>query len=133
MATPNTTNRRLRIFRMKDGLRIPYTIELDDTLTVVAEYADMTELEHIAAGRRNRPASEVNEERRKGMLVARWATEAVIENPIPGTDQLREDYFDSLRELKEQFAARGEKCPGCKMGALIRSFREKLESGGWLK
>lgn len=40
---------------MKGDQRIPYTIELDATLTVIAEYADMTAVDHVAEGRATQP------------------------------------------------------------------------------
>lgn len=130
----STAIRRLRFFRIADnGERIPHIIELDSQLNFLREYRDVTERDRVAEGRRSTPQPEVSEERQKAMRMARWATESVIENPIPGTTDLRDAYFHDLKELHEAFRIKGESCPGCKIGELMRSYREKLESGGWLK
>jgi hypothetical protein len=126
-----TANRRLRIFRLKDGKRIPYTIELDNELTVVAEYADTTDLDHPVQGRSTR-SEEMAPERKKAMTMARWATKAVAQNPIPGTEDLREDFFTDLENLQSKHITAGTTCPACEVGKLVRRYRARLEEGGWL-
>ena len=85
-------NRKLRIFRMRDGVRIPYVLELDHELTVLAEYADTTEVNHVAAGRSGlTPRRNADSPaRRISTAMSKWCTKAVEENPLPGTDELRE-------------------------------------------
>lgn len=117
-------NRKLRIFRMMGDRRVPYTIELDEQLTVIAEYADTTALDHVAIGR-NVATADTSPERKKAMLVARWTTPAVDVNPIPGSEELRQEFFEAKRKLDAQYGEKG--CPGCKLGTLIRQYREKLE------
>jgi hypothetical protein len=108
---------------MMGDRRVPYTIELDHMLTVIAEYADTTALDHVAVGRSTK-AAEISPDRRKAVNMARWATEAVDVNPIPGSEELREEFFEAKKKL---VASYGEKeCPGCEIGKLIREFRDKL-------
>jgi hypothetical protein len=109
---------------MMGDRRVPYTIELDAELTVIAEYADTSALDHVAMGRKPESA-ETSPERRKAMLVARWATPAVDVNPIAGSEDLRQEFFEAKRKLDLQHGGKG--CPGCKLGPLIRQYREKLE------
>lgn len=109
---------------MRGEQRIPYTIELDDEYTVISEYADTTAVDHVAEGRNPRP-SDVSPERQKAMLMARWATPGVDVNPIPGSEELRQEFFTAKQKLEASYA--GNNCPGCKLGALIREYRKKLE------
>ncbi len=114
---------------MMGDKRVPYTIELDEQLTVIAEYADTSALDHVAMGRK--PEAEASSpERRKAMLVARWTTPAVDVNPIPGSEELRQEFFEAKRKLDEQHGVKG--CPSCKLGPLIRQYREKLEKANLL-
>lgn len=119
-------NRKLRIFRMMGDRRVPYTIELDEQLTVIAEYADTSALDHVAIGRK--VEAESSPERRKAMLVARWTTPAVDVNPIAGSEELRQEFFEAKQKLDAQHGGKG--CPSCKLGPLIRQYREKLEKAG---
>lgn len=121
----------LRIFRLEDGVRIPYTIELDHELTVVAEYADRTVQRHVAEGRgARRPRPEMAPVKKKNLLLGRWVSESVADNPIDGTGDLREAYFADKRALLASFDERDEPCPPCQLGRLMRRYREKLEAGG---
>lgn len=114
---------------MKGDQRVPYTIELDAELTVIAEYADMTALDHVAEGRAT-PAQETSPERRKAQAVARWVTAQVDVNPIPGSEELREEFFAAKQKLVSSYG--GAPCPSCEVGKLIRAFRGKLEAKGLL-
>ena len=126
--------RKLRIFRIKDGVRIPYVLELDHELTVLAEYADTTEVDHIREGRRNprKPRVADSPARRIATAMSKWATERVADNPIPGTDDLRDEYFKELEALETKYADKESKCPACEIGKLMRRYREKMEKQGSL-
>lgn len=65
--------------------------------------------------------------------VGEWATKLVEVNPIPGTDELRAEFFAAEQALKDKYAADGSQCPNCETGALIRKYRAKLESLGYLQ
>lgn len=65
--------------------------------------------------------------------VGEWATKLVEVNPIPGTDELRAEFFAAEQALKDKYAADGNQCPNCETGALIRKYRAKLESLGYLQ
>ena len=60
---------------MKDGVRLPYVLELDHELTVVSEYADTTDVDHVRDGRRagRGPRVPASPARRMSAAVARWA------------------------------------------------------------
>jgi hypothetical protein len=123
--------RRLKIFRLKDGVRIPYVIELDHELTVIHEYADTTAIDHAREGRA--PRRQRDDDPQKEMLrtMSRWVTQSIQDNPIPGTDELRQSYVDDLNELTGDYSKVGKECPTCDISQLIRRYRDKLESGGY--
>lgn len=64
--------------------------------------------------------------------VGEWVTHLVVDNPIPGTDALRAEFFVEEELLKARHAADGTVCKPCETGALIRKYRAKLEAGGHL-
>ena len=125
-------NRKLRIFRIKDGVRIPYVLELDHELTVISEYADAEVSRHVAEGRSERLRRADSATNRLRTIMARWFSEHVEENPLPGTDPYREDYWHELAELKAKFEAKKQKCPGCEISKLQQRYREKLRQAGLL-
>tara|TARA_R110002110_G_C13437135_1_gene715780 strand:+ start:1826 stop:2179 length:354 start_codon:yes stop_codon:yes gene_type:complete len=115
---------------MQGGVRVPYTIELDSQSTVIAEYTATTDTDHAVAVRRSRTESPVKGAAR---TMARWATRAVEDNPISGTDDLRSQYFIELDKMVKAHSSKGRSCPGCEIGKLIRRFRGKLEAAGHLQ
>ena len=123
-----STSRKLRIFRIQDGQRIPFTLELDHELTVIAEYADAAVIE--TKGRSASPPQPSPDGKKATM--ARWVTKSVDVNPIPGTEGLRGDYFEDLERLQEKHRREGTECSPCEIGRLVRRYREKLEKAGWL-
>ena len=123
-------NRKLRIFRLKDGVRIPYVIELDGELTVIAEYADVTVVDHITEGRRDDRHDDAV--KRIVTAVARWSARAITDNPIPGTDDLRQQFFSERDALEKSFKDAGRDCPGCEISKLMRRYRDKLSAAGHL-
>ena len=125
-------SRKLRIYRVKDGVRIPYVLELDHELTVIAEYADAVVSKHVADGRATRDERRSSSVDKLRTTMAKWFSEHTEENPIPGTDPYRQDYWDDLASLKAEFAAKQQKCPGCKISQLQQRYREKLRQGGFL-
>ena len=60
--------------------------------------------------------------------VAEWVVKSVENNPLPGTDALRAEYFADEKELRDKHAADGTVCKPCEAGALIRKYRAKLEA-----
>jgi hypothetical protein len=108
---------------MVDGVRTPFVLELDSTLTVVAEYEDVP---HCAS------ATDDGREDVLARAVAKWAVEAVKENPIPGTDDLRAEFFEARTRLLQLHEIAGTVCPDCEMGSLLRQYKEKLRSDGLL-
>ena len=110
---------RLRIFRLQDGVRVPWTIELDNELTVLAEYPSATS----AAAPPTDPIAHA---------MAKWAVAEIAENPIPGTDDLRAQYFSEVEALHATYAETGQTCPGCELGDVQRRYRLKLEAAGFI-
>ena len=123
----------MKIFRVEDGVRIPYIIELDQELTVMAEYADRTVQKHVSDGRRShrKPRVPDSPQRKVSLIMNRWVTEAIEENPIPGTDDLRDEYFRKRTELHEEAAREGRDCPPCELSKLMRRYRETLTEKGY--
>lgn len=133
--TNNTTqvktqaNRKLRFFRLEGHQKVPYIMELDHELTVVAEYEDKKSTRTTSAHARR--AQEMEAPAKKvARVMARWCTKAVKENPIEGTDGLRKAYFKEFDALTEKFASKNKTCPGCEVGKLMRGYREKLKDAG---
>ena len=117
---------------MVGGRRTPFIIELDSEMTVIMEYVDNAAAAHVASGRDSGGEEDTSPERKRARLMARWAARSVAENPIDGTDGMRADYFKELDDMVRKHTQNGGKCPDCKVGALIRRFRGKLEAGGFL-
>lgn len=105
---------------------MPYTIELDDELTVIAEYAAVPDPENAPPPRDSRSSNVAR-------AMARWTTEAITENPIPGTDDIRQAYFDAKQALLAEHEAAGTECPGCEIGKLMRQFKDKLNAAGYFE
>lgn len=121
---------KIRIFRVDKGTgeRVPWVIELDGELTVIAEYQ--------AGGSTMGVTIPISEEATPATLspshsVARWAVEEV-ENPLPGTDDLRADYFAARRSLVKRHEDGGSVCPPCELRDLLWHYKEKLIEGGHL-
>lgn len=125
-------NRVLKFFRVVDGVRVPYVMELDSELTVISEYADTTHVNHVREGRGGGRRPREDPERRVLMVIARWVSESVTENPIPGSDDLRDKYFRDLRALQDKHIERGSRCPNCEIGKLMRRYREMLQESGYM-
>jgi len=116
---------------MEDGVRVPYILELDQELTVMTEYADRSVQKHVSDGRRSHRKRRMPDSptRKVALIMSRWVTEA-IENPIPGTDELRDAYVAERVELHEAAARDGRDCPPCDLSRLMRRYREILEEKG---
>ena len=117
----------LRVFRMHGDQRVSYVIELDAQRTIVAEYVDQPAAGQaapvVAAAA---PPRDTSPERFKALTMARWSTPTVKENPIPGSEELREEYLRDREKLEASYGSSG--CPSCEHGKLIRAFRTKLEA-----
>jgi len=128
-AGPSRPNRKLRFFRLEGRSRVPYIMELDHELTVVAEYED-AKGSRTAAARVRRAVETEAPAKKIARIMARWCTKSVESNPIENTDGLREKYFEEFDALTEKFAAKKKSCPGCEVGKLMRRYREKLKEAG---
>lgn len=62
-----------------------------------------------------------------------WVTDLVTENPIPGTDEMRAEYFAEVADLMARHAQNGTVCKSCETGAVMRKWRAKLEALGFIK
>jgi hypothetical protein len=69
----------------------------------------------------------------RDIKVGEWVTSLITTNPIEGTDELRAEFFAAEEAIKAKHAADGTTCKPCELGALIRKYRGKLESQGYLK
>lgn len=151
----------IRVFRRNriTGERSPWVIVLDHELTIVREYEPETEPSGSSGGATEQPqatatAVSTGYADDSGWLhggtpgpvslaaaavsagyadVARWATEEVVENPIPGTDALRREFFDARRSLIKFHEDNGTVCPSCELGNLLRQYKEKLIDAGHLE
>ena len=156
---------QLTVYRSIGGQRIPFVVEIDAEMTVVADRQAITADQPSAVySTANRPgiASDVlerypdldnplfsagvvsegtlaNGEKTKfynptqlDIAVATWATPGIIENPIPGTDDLRAEFFEAETTMRAAYANSGADCPACDLGSLIRQYRSKLFAGGHL-
>jgi hypothetical protein len=134
----------MRLFWLEDGERVPYILETDDTALVVAKYVDTDYLRMIKkaedtkkkygrimedAGARSPDAPVIPGDKIRTM--AQWTTESVKDNPIEGTDGLREEYMEARRKLVQSFEDRNEPCPRCVLGELSRKYYKKLIDWGW--
>lgn len=156
-------NTVLRIFRIIGDRRIPYHFELDPTMTVVVDRPDLSMLKSQIAERMSpsasdtppvvdqeinlQPGVEVLETKvmpdgskhvvikpsSSDITLGAWVTRLVADNPIPGTDDLRAEYFEAEAAMKAKHESDGTVCKPCETGALMRKYRAKLESLGHLK
>lgn len=62
--------------------------------------------------------------------MARWATDKVDVNPIPGSEELRVEFFEARKALEASYE--NSPCPPCQIGKLIRAYRDKLVAKGLL-
>ena len=116
---------------MIDGARVPCTLVLDRTLTVVEEIVDPEALERVTIGRQdavtgNRPIADADR-----AVMARWVTEEVP-NPLPGTSALRDEYLAARRVMIKEHEDQGHPCPPCQLGGLIQRYRDILKNAGHL-
>lgn len=118
--------KRLRIFRLENGTRVPYVLELDSLYTVINEYPVPSHEADLPPAVQHRPASNAM------TAVASWATESITDNPIPGTDDLRSAFFAEKAALYKSHEEKGTQCPGCEVGRLLRKYRDMLQAGGHL-
>jgi hypothetical protein len=123
---------QFRIFRIIDGVRVARIIELDDEMTFIAERDEVA----IPAAK---PASTVRQDRtsdcyetRVARALAQWCVEAIAENPLAGTDELRRQYFDELSDLRKKHEELGSECPPCEIGAAMRRYKDTLRTAGHL-
>lgn len=153
--TINSANTVLMVFRLIDGQRIPYLLELDKDMLVVSDHpadgpptltTSAAVLEHypdlnnpfFSAGKRHVEQLPGGGQKLVftptplDIRVAKWATPGVDENPIPGTDDLRAEFFAAEKAMNDRHAAEGTKCSDCDLGSLIRRFRQKLFDAGYL-
>ncbi len=109
---------------MVDGVRTPYVIELDEQLTVVREYSAAARTEEAD----DSPAESY--EARVAIACARWSVDSIKDNPIPGTDDLRAQFFTERAELHRSYSEIGADCPACKEGDLGHKYKEIMRHTG---
>lgn len=122
-------SRKLKIFRIEGGVRMPWILELDHQATVIHEYQDTATLDHVTAGRR--PRREMTPVKKAGLALAQWLSRSREENPLPGSDDLRIQYFKDVDDKTAEFVEKGLKCPQCQLSPLVKRYRAKLEAGGF--
>jgi hypothetical protein len=138
---PRQTQRRIRMWKIEDGRPVPYIFETEDMEefgwkpVLVREYPDRALMEaearmaenerRVADGVARSPGNVVTESALR--TVARW-TVSSIENPIPGSDDLRTEYFAERKVLEDRYREEDEECPACKLGELLRKYFRKLKT-----
>jgi hypothetical protein len=123
--------KQFRFFKIVDGVRTPTVIELDDQMTFVREY-DATAVPRAEILAKKTPDKPDTPARVIALEMARWTVAEILDNPIPGSDDLRVEYFRAKAALQAKYKAEGASCPGCELGRLMRQFREKLRLAGHL-
>ena len=151
----------LIIFRVIGDRRVPYLIELDEEMTIVTDspidstgestgfktpeltpeilekYPDLgnpiftagiTHEVILENGGRSVSLKPTALDIKVGM----WTTPSVIENPILGTDDLRAEFFEVERQMRDKHASEGTECAPCDLGTIIRRYRLKLFNDGYL-
>lgn len=129
---------QLRIYRKnEEGVRIPWVIVLDHERTVLDERIDEVALARMQSAAAWYPDGGGQEQPKKNLMrggqdarefrakVAFWVTKDA-DNPFPGTDELRNAYFDEVTRLEESFKTRGKVCPSCEKGRVIRNYTSRL-------
>lgn len=115
--------RKLRIFRMVGTERVPFILELDETLTVVNETPEQAAFDVAVYGQ---SPAEVKDR------MTRWSTIEIEENPLPGTEELRAKYRAEREALIESHKKNKTMCPPCEIGKMVRHYRMLLEKDGYL-
>ena len=123
--------RKLRFFKIEEGKKVPWVMELDRRSVYIKDYR----LEGVAQAKVEsiREAAKVPQPNKKDPEVVRklgsWISQSIKENPIPGTDDLRAEYFERLEQEIDKAHQEGRKCTRtCVITRLLAQYREKLES-----
>lgn len=153
MSEPTT----LMVFRILNGQRVPFIVELDEEMTVVSDrpadgtpistkgtplaaleaYPDLDnpffsagikEVRELPGGGKQVVLKPTQLDIKVGM----WVTPNITDNPIPGTDDLRAEFFEAEKAMRDAHAEQGTQCSDCDLGALIRRYRLKLFNDGFL-
>lgn len=121
-----TATKKIKVYRVDPTtkLRVAWVLELDDQRTVVNEYE-----ETIPIGTSR---GEETPSRRKENAMTRWTVKEIADNPIPGTDELRAKYLTEVDAVNAAYARKGVSCPGCKIGGIIRRYKDILRAGNHL-
>ena len=147
----------LMVFRNLNGQRVPFIMELDEEMTVITDrpadgspvstkgtplaaleaYPDLDnpffsagikEVKQLPGGGKQ----VVLKPTPLDIKVGTWVTPGIKDNPIPGTDELRAEFFEAEKAMREAHAEKGAECSNCDLGALIRRYRMKLFNAGFL-
>lgn len=127
-----SANRKIRYYEEDDqGNRIPCTLELDNTLLKVAHYKDMSAVDHVARGRNEHRKKKVplSPARQVARALGQWQVESIEENPIPGSEDLRVEYFEERRKMESRKGG----CRGCDLNKLVRKYSEIMKAKGLYK
>ena len=124
--------RRVGLFKIdkETGKKISWVIEYDKDRVITKEYEDPRMAERLGAletrkSEPSKPAVNPTTVNLKG-IIPRWCAEQIDENPVPGTDELRAEFFEALRELEKAYENNPGGCPGCERGKLQRRFGDRL-------
>ena len=116
---------------MEGEKKVPWIMELDSQSVFIKDYP----LEKVSERKIDevRKAASVPQPNKKDPEVTRllgsWISTHVEENPIPGTDSLRKEYFARVEEEIEKAHLEGRKCTRtCVITRLLAQYREKLEA-----
>jgi len=121
--------RKIRFFRLdENGNRVPHTLVLTLDLVEVSCLPDAPPPIDPGIELYNREKDVgVVATKEPRIIFARWVTESFPENPIPGTDELRQEYFKALAAMKQKAEDEGVECRNCDLGNLMRSYKAKLD------
>jgi hypothetical protein len=112
---------RLQLYRMVNGVRTPCYLVLDQTLLVVEEGMATVPVAAPPPVRSPQAAS-----------IEEWFVRE-FDNPLPGSDALREAFFAEEAAAKERHLQENTPCPPCVLSSIMNRFRAKLQQEGFTK
>lgn len=115
--------KRLQFFKMINGVRTPVYIVVDRNLLIVEEGVGVP---LVPSSIIPQPAAPPPRN-----MMAEWAVDGV-DNPYPGTDELRIQYFEEEAAMKKKHEDEGHECPPCALGSLINKYRDILTREGYI-
>ena len=110
---------KLPIFRMVSGVKTPYVLVLDAARVVVDEYVDSAALAVVLRDMKQ-PVMVSPATLAKSSTLAAWFEPG--DNPIPGTDRIREECLAKIK------TAMDASCSGCELNTIRTEYRTLLEN-----